>query len=197
MHLASTHLPQMIALSVVFRLARGSMLPSNHIRVLSTRVRCSKSSPMSRFLDKSDFSFVVRNAPLVSIDVIIMDPQEHALVGLRENEPAKGYYFVPGGAIRKNETIETAFGRIVFTETGLACSLKEANFVGVFEHIYETNAFGHSDYGTHYVVLAYELLLGQRPRVTHDSQHADFRWMSGSELLSAESVHPNTKAYFR
>jgi len=40
------------------------------------------------------------------------------LVGLRTNEPAKNYYFVPGGVIRKNETIELAFERILKAETG-------------------------------------------------------------------------------
>jgi colanic acid biosynthesis protein WcaH len=136
-----------------------------------------------RFLSKPEFSLVVRNAPLVSIDVIIKDPHGCVLVGERENEPAKGCYFVPGGVIRKNETI--------------VCSVGEAKFLGVFEHIYEKNLFGDPDYGTHYVVLAYELALGQRPRVVKDSQHADFRWMSKSELLSFGSVHPNTQAYFR
>ena len=150
-----------------------------------------------RFLSKSEFSSVVRNAPLVSIDVIIKDPQECILVGERENEPAKGCYFVPGGVIRKNETIEAAFARIVLAETGIGCSVGEAKLLGVFEHIYEKNVFGDPDYGTHYVVLAYELALGQRPRVVKDSQHADFRWMSKSELLSFGSVHPNTQAYFR
>ena len=150
-----------------------------------------------RFLNESEFSLVVRNAPLVSLDVIMKDAKGHTLVGLRENEPAKGYYFVPGGVIRKNETIEAAFARIVFAETGLVSSVGKAKFLGVFEHIYEKNVFADPDYGTHYVVLAYELALGQRPHVITDSQHAEFKWMSTSELLSLGSVHPNTRAYFR
>jgi colanic acid biosynthesis protein WcaH len=150
-----------------------------------------------RFLNESEFSFVVRNAPLVSLDLIMKDAQRRVLVGLRENEPAKGFYFVPGGVIRKNEAIEAAFARIVFAETGLGSSVDEAKFLGVFEHMYEKNVFADPDYGTHYVVLAYELALGQRPRVVKDSQHAEFRWMSESELLSSGSVHPNTQAYFR
>jgi colanic acid biosynthesis protein WcaH len=140
---------------------------------------------------------VVRNAALVSLDLIMKDLEGRVLVGLRENEPAKGYYFVPGGVIRKNETIEAAFARIVFAETGITSSVGEAKFLGVFEHMYEKNVFGDPDYGTHYVVLAYELALGQRPRVIKDSQHSDFRWISQSELVSSPSVHPNTQAYFR
>ena len=66
-----------------------------------------------RFLASNDFARIVRLAPLVSIDIIVKDPQGYTLLGLRVNEPAKGKYFVPGGVIRKNETIRDAFARIL------------------------------------------------------------------------------------
>ena len=52
-----------------------------------------------RFLNNDEFAQVVRNAPLVAIDLIIRDPEQRVLVGLRMNEPAKGKWFVPGGTI--------------------------------------------------------------------------------------------------
>ncbi|MGA3311185.1 MAG: NUDIX domain-containing protein [Xanthobacteraceae bacterium] len=82
-------------------------------------------------------------------------------------------------------------------EIGFQISIDEATSLGVFEHFYETNRFGAPDYGTHYVVLAYELNLKQQPPVQMDSQHSEIRWMSEAELLSATDVHPNAKAYFR
>ncbi len=150
-----------------------------------------------RLLRKDDFAHIVRHAPLVSIDIIIKDSEKNVLLGLRVNEPAKGKYFVPGGIIRKNETLRTAFARILRAEVKVDASLTEARFVGVFEHIYETNAFGNPDYGTHYVVLAHELSLAHRPTVQKDTQHSNLRWMSETEILSTTSVHPNTQAYFR
>jgi colanic acid biosynthesis protein WcaH len=118
-------------------------------------------------------------------------------VGLRTNEPAKNYYFVPGGIIRKNESIEFAFARILMTETGCSASLSDARFLGVFQHFYSTNRFGEPSYGTHYVVLAYELQLDQRPTIVLDAQHSAFKWMAEADLVSASDVHENTKAYFR
>jgi colanic acid biosynthesis protein WcaH len=41
-----------------------------------------------RFLTGSDFARIVRLAPLVSIDIIVKDPQGYTLLGLRVNEPA-------------------------------------------------------------------------------------------------------------
>jgi colanic acid biosynthesis protein WcaH len=81
-------------------------------------------------------------------------------------------------------------------EIGIKASLDDAAFLGVFEHFYDTNRFGDPDYGTHYVVLAYEIRLDQRPSIEMDSQHSYVRWMSEAEIRRAEDVHPNTKAYF-
>jgi colanic acid biosynthesis protein WcaH len=89
-----------------------------------------------QMLSDDNFSHVVRNAPLVSIDIVIRNPEGRTLVGLRLNEPAKGTYFVPGGVIRKNETIRRAFKRILKTETGIDASLDEARLIGAFDHFY-------------------------------------------------------------
>lgn len=149
-----------------------------------------------KFLPDDDFAHIVRHAPLVSIDLIIKDPHGRTLVGLRTNEPAKGTYFVPGGIIRKNETIRAAFARILQAETGLTTSFDAARLIGAFEHIYTTNRFGDPAYGTHYVVLAHELVLARVQEIAIDAQHSDMRWMSADEIRAAADVHPNTKAYF-
>jgi GDP-mannose mannosyl hydrolase len=149
------------------------------------------------YLSDDEFSNVVRLAPLVSLDLIIRDSERKVLLGLRTNEPAKDYYFVPGGAIRKNEPIEHAFARILETETGCRADHNNARLLGVFQHFYPTNRFGDPSYGTHYVVLAYELKLDKRPTIVLDHQHSMSKWMDEAELLSAKDVHENTKAYFR
>ena len=109
-----------------------------------------------RFLNRDEFAQVVRNTPLVAIDLIIRNPDQCVLVGLRTNEPAKGKWFVPGGVVRKYERLADAFARIVKTEVGLRASINDARFVGVYEHLYDNNFFGEEKFGTHYVVLAHE-----------------------------------------
>jgi len=151
---------------------------------------------MANLLRDEAFAHVIRAAPLVSIDLIIRDANENVLLALRTNEPAKGTYFVPGGCIRKDETIENAFVRILAAETGCRASFAKARFLGVFEHFYATNRYGLSGYGTHYIVLAYELRFDGRPIIVLDGQHSTHRWMSEAELKAATDVHDNTKAFF-
>jgi hypothetical protein len=61
----------------------GSRLPRTLLPVTSEVMR-------PRFLNKDEFAQVVRNTPLVAIDLIIRDPDRCVLVGLGTNEPAKG-----------------------------------------------------------------------------------------------------------
>jgi len=150
-----------------------------------------------RVLDDEEFATVVRLAPLVSIDLIIRDGNRNVLVGVRNNEPAKNFYFVPGGRVRKGETLEAAFVRILAAETGCSVAFDEARFLGAYEHIYPNNRFGDPAYGTHYVVLAYELNVNPRPAIVLDGQHRVAKWMAEAELRAAPDVHPYTKAYFR
>jgi colanic acid biosynthesis protein WcaH len=148
-------------------------------------------------ISEDKFSYIVRCAPLPSLDLIIRDSDGRVLVGFRTNEPAKNYYFVPGGVIRKNESIELAFARILRAETGCRASFSDARFLGVFQHFYSTNRFGDPSYGTHYIVLAYELQLDHCPAIVLDAQHSESKWMAEADLVSAGDVHENTKAYFR
>ena len=149
-----------------------------------------------RLLNRDEFAKVVRNSPLVSIDLIIRDPDRCVLVGLRANEPAKGKWFVPGGVVRKDERLSEAFARIVKVEIGLEASIGDAKFIGVYEHLYNNNVFEAEGFGTHYVVLAHELNLDHRPSIVSDRQHSEFHWMTAAQVISSPDVHQNTRAYF-
>ncbi|MDB5985089.1 MAG: hypothetical protein JWR16_142 [Nevskia sp.] len=146
-------------------------------------------------LPAADWLAVVRNAPLVSIDLILVDPAERILLGWRNNEPARNTWFVPGGAIRKSERLDDAFRRIAQTELGLQLERRQAQLLGVYEHFYDSNFAGATDVGTHYVVMAYRCAISQMPTLA-DAQHHELRWFSRDELFAEPAVHANTRAYF-
>jgi len=93
----------------------------------------------------------------VSIDLIVENPQGEFLLGQRVNPPAQGFWFVPGGRIRKNETLADAFRRISATELGVSLPLSRAQLLGAYEHIYNDNFLAEPGINTHYVVLGYAL----------------------------------------
>lgn len=151
-------------------------------------------------LSNEVFKVVVDATPLVSIDLVVRDAAGRILLGLRKNRPAKAFWFVPGGRVRKGETLDEAFRRLAVTELGLELSRDGARFVGVYEHLYADSVFGvgADSPSTHYVVLAYELvsrLLSEEGLPL--SQHDKFHWWTVPEALESAAVHENTKAYCR
>jgi colanic acid biosynthesis protein WcaH len=147
-------------------------------------------------LSHEDFKNIVRNSPLISIDLVIEDPSGRVLLGWRNNLPAKGFWFVPGGRILKDEHFAEAFRRIVKTETGLSKELDDATFLGIYEHIYIENFSADPAFGTHYIVIAYRIRLNEPLVNLPKEQHADYWWATIDEILDDVNVHKNTQNYF-
>lgn len=146
------------------------------------------------FLDKQTFSTVIKSTPLVSIDLIIENGQGEFLFGYRNNRPAQGYWFVPGGRILKDESVVDAFKRLTLHELGVEFQLSQAKLIGPFEHFYSDNVTG-ADFSTHYIALGYRLVVDELPDLPKD-QHCDYKWLSVENLLLDASVHKHSRWYF-
>ena len=149
------------------------------------------------WLDDALFEQVISTTPLVSIDLIVEDSSGRVLLGQRLNRPAQGFWFVPGGRIRKDEKIADAFARLSLDEVGRSIGIEQARFLGVYQHLYRDTVFGENN-STHYVVLAFSINLdvdsgGDMPTL----QHGAYRWFDVNDLLIHPQVHDNTKDYFR
>jgi colanic acid biosynthesis protein WcaH len=147
-------------------------------------------------LDPTLFAAIVRHTPLVSIDLVVRNARGEMLVGLRRNRPARGTWFVPGGRVAKDETLDAAFARLTLDELGVRVERSVARFLGVFEHFYADNFSEDASFGTHYVVLAHELV-ADHPLPLPKAQHSDYLWLPDRELAVRPDVHPNTRAYCR
>jgi colanic acid biosynthesis protein WcaH len=145
------------------------------------------------FLKKDVFSTVIKNTPLISIDLIIENDKGQILLGKRVNEPAFGYWFVPGGRVFKDESLDDTFQRTVKEELNLNIQRKDAIFDKTYEHFYENNVF-NDRFSTHYIVLAHRIKIDTLPMV--NNQHSDYKWFEVDELLQDKNVHKYTKDYF-
>lgn len=149
------------------------------------------------FLNEEDFSSLVSFAPVISIDICVIQ-NNSILLGRRNNPPAQNYYFVPGGRIFKNESINLAFQRILKAELGLNIKeLQNKEFIGVFEHHYKENFLGNEKFNSHYVVLAYKIILNNfQPNIK--DQHSEYIWFNKSKDCIEnfeKEIHPYTIDY--
>lgn len=166
-----------------------------HTGLHSPRRACSPPAEPP-LLDRNQFSAVVAHAPLVAFDLIVEDPQGAILLGMRSNPPARGYWFTPGGRIRKHEGLDAAFARITRDELGLEFARAGCEFVNVCEHHYDTNFLGEAGATTHYVVLVHRLRTQRELLRPPNSQHSHYTWMQPGPLRRDPQVHPHVQAYF-
>jgi len=147
------------------------------------------------FLSQQDFATVVRSTPLISIDLIVENQRGEFLLGKRNNRPAQGYWFVPGGRVQKDETLAAAFERLTQAELGKGFTMGDGEFYGVWQHFYDDN-FSGSDFSTHYIVLGFRLKVQEADLRLPTEQHNDYRWQTPEALLARDDVHDNSRAYF-
>lgn len=160
--------------------------------------RSTVSEPKpGQWLEAKDFEHIVRLTPLVSIDIRVRSADGRVLVGRRRHEPAKNTLFLPGGRVTKNETRADAFRRLTRDELGLEKRIEDARFLGVYDHLYPANRFEKKGFGTHYVVLGYEVTLREPLTALPADQHGEYLWLTEAEILGSPEVHEYTKNYFR
>ena len=150
-------------------------------------------------LPDSQFLAALEALPLVSIDLCLVDPQQRLLLGKRLNRPARGWWFTPGGRIRKNEPWQQAFSRIASEEVGLTVTGElDAQLMGIWDHFYQDSALDEN-VSTHYVNLPHFIKLSQYQAdnlaLPHDEQHGEYCWMGLEEAIQHENVHEYVKKY--
>ena len=144
-------------------------------------------------LDESTYYDIIKLTTLTSIDLIFVY-NDKVLVGMRNNNPAKATYFVPGCRTGKNELIRDGIMRVSREEVGLDIDPTNTKLLGVFDHVYHNN-FKDDTFGTHYIVTAYLIKLDRDPVLLKDKQHSSLNWLTLKELKNCRTVHQYTKNY--
>ncbi|MBB1441344.1 GDP-mannose mannosyl hydrolase [Shewanella sp. SG41-4] len=141
------------------------------------------------------FKTIIKHTPLISIDLIVSDQKGRILLGKRNNRPAQGYWFVPGGRILKGESMSVAFKRLTLNEIGVEFEFENAKLIGPFEHFYKDNV-SVEDFSTHYIALGYRLEVNENLLKLPSEQHDEYKWMSEEQILNDLHVHKHSRWYF-
>ena len=149
-------------------------------------------------LNPENFLGVVEAAPLVAMDLVLVGGGTEILLGMRNNRPAQGFWFVPGGRIRKNEHMHAALVRVAREELGLQLAdlPNQSVHMGVYQHFYDDCFAGDSGISTHNVVMGNLVHLPKDAVVSiTDAQHSALCWWPLEEAQASDEVHRFTKDY--
>lgn len=140
----------------------------------------------SDWISDEAWKTIVSNTPIVSVDLLVRY-NGGLIFGKRTNNPAKGYWFVPGGRVFKGETRQEAVHRIATKELGISVSIVEP--LGAFEHIYGSADVDDVD-TKHYLANGFvvDAISGT---IEADNQHADLCVFQSPP----DPLHENIRAY--
>jgi colanic acid biosynthesis protein WcaH len=141
-----------------------------------------------RRIPEAEWRTVVRNVPIVSVDLVVRH-EGGVVLGRRENDPARGEWFVPGGRVRKDESLVDAVHRVARDELGVDVTVDRR--LGAYEHFWETSEF--EDVPTkHYLANGF-VVRTTGGTLAPDDQRAERRTFDAP----FPDLHPYVEAYRR
>lgn len=134
-------------------------------------------------LDKELFDEFIEKMPLLCVDGLVIS-QDKILLLKRNDEPAKGEWWFPGGRVFKNETLETSIIRKLKEETNLDVRIERQ--LCVYETIFEKK---------HTVNICY-VLSCSNSHIKLNDDHSEFNWFELKNLPTVdERVYQVIKNY--
>lgn len=128
-------------------------------------------------IDRETYSKIHALMPILCVDLLIVHAGEVLLVK-RNTEPDKGKWWIPGGRVWKNESLEAAVHRQA-AQLGMEVEIK--GMLGHLDLDFKEDPFGHGR-GTHTVSLVYACASKGR-EVKLDEFHDDYHWWGGKSNL--------------
>jgi 8-oxo-dGTP diphosphatase len=74
-------------------------------------------------LPQAQFEWIFSRVPRLTVEVVISSPERGVLLSLRDIEPCRGMWHLPGGTVRFGEPVADAVKRVAEQELGLTVSV--------------------------------------------------------------------------
>lgn len=142
-------------------------------------------------LTDDDFKYVFERAPRLCVDIVVVSPRG-ILLSVRDIEPGKGLWHIPGGTVGKGELLEEAVKRISLKETGLEVEIEKQ--LGVIEYLQEDQG----EWERHSVSVVY-LVKSTGGELKHDFQSKKLTYVEvvPSEMYPGQAEFLNTHYFDR
>lgn len=126
-----------------------------------------------------EYQRILEVLPILCVDCVITFNGKCLLL-LRNNEPAKGQWWFPGGRLQKNELIKDAALRKACEEVNLSCRFEK--IISIEETIF--NQLDHSLDELHTVNICCHLSVLDIKELKIDQHHNEFKWVDAEEATS-------------
>ena len=128
---------------------------------------------MNDFLNSAPYQKIHNSLPIVCVDIVLKTAEGKFLLVKRKEEPAKDNWWLVGGRVFKNESLESAARRKVQEEIGLVVE-KVEKLIGGYELIFKEDPYGHEN-GTHTIVACFMSEIENTENLKLDNFHSQYK----------------------
>lgn len=132
-----------------------------------------------------DYKMILENMPIVCVDGVIINEDNEYLLVRRINEPMKNVFWIPGGRLLKNETLEEGIRRKMKQE--LDIYVKVEKLLGFFEEFFERSSNEISS-GLHVISFVFLLAIHNQSDIKLDDQSSEWKWSKKLPLKLTEKL---------
>ena len=106
-----------------------------------------------KIIEEDLYKDIIHALPILCVDLLIKNSEGKYLLHLRDNEPLKNEWWVPGGRVHIGEELVVALMRKLSEE--LSINIKSSSkLVGIYEDFFNSSSFGEHLY--HTISFVYE-----------------------------------------
>lgn len=136
------------------------------------------------YINSNFYNKIIESMPISCVDLLIFSQDKYLLLK-RNNNPAKGQYWFPGGRIHKMETIENACLRISKSECNLECKFIKQICIEETIFLKEENMVSEK----HTLNICCLLHVDDVSMLKIDDYHSEYIWID--EII--ESLHESVE----
>lgn len=144
---------------------------------------------MIMYIDEKIYKIIVEDSIIPTCDIICLTKDKEILLCLRNNEPLKWIYYIPGWRRYKGERIIDSVKRKADEELWLQVDDSRLSFLGVYDDIYSNSAFEWISTHCEAITFVYEINDDEIKNIKVDKQHSDFRFFSIDDSWLYESIY--------
>ena len=138
------------------------------------------------FIPEDIYKDIIQHTVVPTADIIFLDANKNVLLWLRNNEPLKWLYHLPGGRIQKNETLLEATKRKAKEEVNIDIDIHKLHFVWVYDDIFNTSIYTWLSAHCLASTFVYPLNQWEQEHISPNNQHNEFSFFAYDD----STLHP-------
>lgn len=133
------------------------------------------------------YNQIIANVPIACVDIAVV-ANGGVLLVKRNDAPARGQWWPPGGRVHKGEKMKETARRKVREEVGIECHV--GPIIHTAETIFPDGPHGIAVHSINSCFLLYPVETGSRIQVRLDDHHAEWQWVNAVP----QGLHPYVTA---